>query len=97
VHLKPVAGENLEPILRSQLKHGYGRFPGLSFAASAIGFRFVVPPELDRGHESHFALVLNRFLDCLDQGHWPGGLPARIRMRYTLLAQAQELALRPDK
>jgi predicted dehydrogenase len=97
VHLKPVAGENLEPILRAQLDHWQVGFPGLSFVPSAIGFRFVVPPELERGHESHFALVLNRFLDYLEQGHWPEALPARIRMRYTLLAQARELALRLDK
>jgi hypothetical protein len=97
VQLKPVAGENLEPLLWAQLEHWQMRFPGLSFTPSALGFRFEVPPELDRGHESHFALVRDRFLDYLDQGHWPEALPARIRMRYTLLAQAQALALRLDE
>jgi hypothetical protein len=38
-----------------------------------------------------FALVLNTFLDHLDRGTWPQALPARIRLRYTLLAQAQDL------
>jgi len=54
----------------------------------------VLPPALEQGHESHFALVLNAFLDHLDHGAWPEALPARIRMHYTLLARARELALR---
>jgi hypothetical protein len=54
----------------------------------------MLPPGLDQGHESHFALALNAFLDHLDRGVWPEALRARLRMRYTLLAQARDLALR---
>ena len=97
IHLKPMRGENLQPVLETQLERWQGVFPGLSFIPSPIGCRFVVPPDLDHGHESHFALVLNQFLDYLDQGQWPESLTDRIRMRYTLLARAQELALSPDK
>jgi hypothetical protein len=53
-----------------------------------------LPQALDLGHEYQFALVLNAFLDHLDRGTWPQALPARIRMRYTLLAQAQDLGRR---
>jgi hypothetical protein len=37
--------------------------------------------------------VLDAFLDHLGQGAWPEALRARIRLRYTLLARARELAL----
>jgi hypothetical protein len=68
-------------------------FPGLSVEPYDIGFGFVIPPALDHGHVSHFALVLDAFLEHLDRGQWPESLRARIRLRYTLLARARELAL----
>jgi hypothetical protein len=93
LHLEPVAGINIEMALHSAIDQWQDRFPGLSVAPSDLGFRFVIPPELDHGHEGHFPLVLNTFLSHLDRGAWPESLRARIRMRYTLLARARELAL----
>ena len=93
VHLAPVAGIDLEPMLRAHVAGWQEHFPGLAWVSSDLGFRLVTPPALDRGHESHFPLVLDTFLDYLDRGSWPQALPARIRMRYTLLAQARQLAM----
>ena len=70
------------------------QFPGLAGEPSSLGVCLRLPPALEFGHESQFALVLNTFLDHLDRGTWPQALPARIRMRYTLLAQAQDLGWR---
>jgi hypothetical protein len=53
-----------------------------------------LPPALELGHERQFALVLHTILEHLDRGTWPPALPARIRLRYTLLAQAQDLGRR---
>lgn len=93
LHLEPVAGINIEMALHSAIDQWQDRFPGLSVTPSDLGFRFVIPPGLDHGHEGHFPLVLNTFLSHLDRGAWPESLRARIRMRYTLLARARELAL----
>ncbi|WP_089938019.1 putative oxidoreductase C-terminal domain-containing protein [Candidatus Entotheonella palauensis] len=93
LHLEPVAGVDVEPMLKNAIGQWQDRFPGLSVAPSDLGFRLVIPPGLDHGHESHFPLVLDTFLDHLDQGEWPESLRARIRMRYTLLARAREMAL----
>jgi hypothetical protein len=38
-------------------------------------------------------LVLDAFVVLLVRGQWPESLRARIRLRYTLLARARELAL----
>jgi hypothetical protein len=84
----------LEPILQRLLAQWQERFPGLACTPVAGGIRLLLPSALDQGHESHFALVLNAFLDHLDRGVWPEALRARIRMRYTLLAHARDLALR---
>jgi hypothetical protein len=93
LHLKPVAGMHIEPVLHDAIDSWQDPFPGLSVAPSDLGFRFVIPPGLDHGHERHFPLVLDTFLGHLDRGQWPQSLRARIRMRYTLLAMARELAL----
>ncbi len=93
LHLEPVSGIAIEAALHHAIDQWQDRFPSLSAVPSDIGFQFVIPPELDRGHESHFPLVLKTFLDHLDRGQWPAPLRARIRMRYTLLAKARELAL----
>lgn len=92
VHLQPVADFALGTALASAVDDWQKRFPGLSYAPSDSGFRLIAPAGLDRGHESHFPLVLDEFLDCVDKG-WPPAAMERIRARYTLLADARELAL----
>jgi len=94
LHLHPVAGVVLEPILHRVLVQWQERFPGLAYTPAARGTRLQLPAALDQGHESHFALALNAFLDHLDLGVWPEALGARLRMRYTLLARARDMALR---
>ena len=93
--LHPAAGVALDPILQRVLAQWQERFPGLACApAAAGGVRLLLPAALDQGHESHFALALNAFLDHLDRGVWPEALRARLRLRYTLLARARDLAWR---
>jgi hypothetical protein len=94
LHLHPGPGVVLEPILHRVLAQWQERFPGLACTPAACGVRLQLPSALDQGHESHFALALNAFLDHLDRGPWSEALRARIRLRYTLLARAHDLALR---
>jgi hypothetical protein len=84
----------LEPVLDQVLAQWQARFPGLAWTPAADGVRLQLPAVLDQGHESHFALALNTFLDHLDCGGWPEALRACLRLRYTLLARARDLALR---
>ena len=76
------------------LPSGRSTSPGWRATPASLGVRLLLPPALEQGHESHFALALNAFLDHLDRGTWPEALRARMRMRYTLLARARDLALR---
>ena len=74
----------------------WGReFPGLSRRGSSHGHEIVIPDGLQTPHEAHFAMVLDDFLDVLDSNEWPGALAARIRSRYTLLANAHERGSNP--
>jgi hypothetical protein len=94
--LHPTTGVVLEPILDRVLAQWQERFPGLTWTPAAGGVHFRLPVALDHGHESHFALALQAFLDHLDRGVWPEALRARLRLRYTLLARARDLALREN-
>ncbi len=91
--LHPTPGVVLEPLLDRVLAQWQERFPGLAWTPTGGGVRFRLPSALDHRHESHFALALNTFLDHLDCGVWPEALRARLRLRYTLLARARDLAL----
>ncbi|MCP5029910.1 MAG: hypothetical protein GY929_26870 [Actinomycetia bacterium] len=67
-------------------------WPGLEMVESDVGFELVMPPDQSGGHETHFAQVLDRFLDLVDRGEWPAADAAAIRTRYTLLAGARDFA-----
>ena len=76
----------------------WGReFPGLARRASRHGHEIVIPAGIQSPHEAHFAMVLDDFLDLLDANEWPEALAARIRSRYTLLANACECAVHAER
>ena len=94
MHLEPTAGAAIGTRLDEAVAEWQEDFPGLGIEALDDGFRFTVPDALRSTHESHFAMVLENFLDYLDAGRWPQWLSPSIRMRYEIIARARELALR---
>ena len=91
--LEPVAGVEIEAALYESIAHWQEDFPGLGLTPTDKGFELVIPEALRSTHESHFAMVLENFLDYLDAGRWPQWLTAGIRMRDELLARSRERAL----
>jgi predicted dehydrogenase len=64
-------------------------FPGVGVTLLAPDqYEIVIPPELDAGHESHFASVLDDFVGTIDDGRWPAARAAATLAKYTLLAEA---------
>lgn len=93
VHVQPRPGQaGVEAALRACANDLQTEFPGIGVAESPLGFELTVPSELRTGHETHFAMVLESYLDFLDANEWPDALNERIRMRYQLLANAQSIA-----
>ena len=88
------AGVDIERDLRNAMADWQGDFPGLGIEGSNDVLRVTIPDTLRSTHESHFAMVLENFLDYVDAGRWPHWLTRGIRMRYELLARSRELALR---
>jgi hypothetical protein len=71
----------------------YARVEMVSLGGGGDGWLIRVPGA--PGHEEHFGMVLESFLDFIadhtpGEGieRWPATLPAAMRMRYTLLANA---------
>lgn len=94
LHVQPAAGVDLEPALAEAVAEWQEDFPGLAFTRTGIGFELRIPRRLRTSHESHFATVLEQFLDYVDVDCWPHWLLPGIRLRYELLARSRELALR---
>lgn len=93
MHIVPRANADIEAALSDAIADWQKDFPGLACEPASDGFKFVIPEALRTTHESHFALVLESFLDYIDAGRWPSWLTPAIRTRYSLLARARELAL----
>ncbi|MBT5082652.1 MAG: hypothetical protein HOK21_08870 [Rhodospirillaceae bacterium] len=77
--------------LKPALEQWREEFPGLEAEASMDGYLMHLPIQSHIKHEFQFPLMLAQFLDLVDNaalGAWPADLAARIRTRYTLLAQA---------
>jgi predicted dehydrogenase len=91
LRLVPGAGETLP--LEAAVAGWQREFPGLVAEPEADAFHLRLPRALVSTHEEHFAMALDVFLDRLEEGSWPRRLSRRIRLRYTLLAKARELAL----
>jgi len=72
-----------------------GDFPGLGYEVAPGGFRMTIPGALQTGHETHFAEVLESFLDYVDTGHWPADLGSDLIAKYTLLASARTHSHQP--
>ena len=93
MHLVPHPGFDIERPLSEAVASWQEDFPGLGIEPRDHGFRFTIPDALRSSHESHFAIVLESFLDYIDSGRWPDWLVPGIRLRYEVLAHAREVAL----
>ena len=74
----------------SDLVDGWrSELPGVGLkAAKGRRWEIVIPPAVDAGHESHFALVLDTFVRAIDDGAWPAALAERTLAKYALLSDA---------
>jgi len=96
LRLRPNAEIELLPVLQQKVAAWQRDFPGLSFEIVEDCFRLLIPDAVKITHEDHFPLLLDYYLDLLEQGHFPEALADNIRARYTLLANAWDLALAND-
>ena len=85
-----VEPHNGDPRALLDLVDGWrSEMPGIDLkAATGRRWEIVSPPGVDAGHEAHFALVLDTFLDAIDAGVSPAPWAERTLAKYTVLAAA---------
>jgi predicted dehydrogenase len=72
----------------AMVREAQADFPGVHVQRRDEASEIVIPAGLDGGHETHFTLVLDRFLESIDDGRWPVDVAARTLAKYALLADA---------
>ncbi len=70
------------------------RYPGLSAVPEKNALLIQIPDSLRTTHEQHFYRVRDAFIENLDQGIAPPEHRPCILAKYTLLAEAREMALK---
>ena len=93
LYIEPVGTiPNYEEILNNNLAKVQTTFPGVTLKKAARGWEVVIPDQYKEGHEAHFARVMERFLQYLDNKSLPEWeVPNMIAKYYTTTA-ALELA-----
>ena len=84
---------SIESSLAKAIADWQEAFPGIAMEPSDNGFRIHIPAALRTGHESHFAMVLEQYLDYLEHDNAPATLASTMATRYRLLAEAQAAAV----
>ncbi|MDH3680350.1 MAG: hypothetical protein OEV40_10430 [Acidimicrobiia bacterium] len=92
IHVGSSADHHLTARVSECLDDWRAELPGLTMRPSPLGYELVIPAALDTPHEATFPLVLDDFLDQVDQDRWSAVTAHRIRTRYTLLARAHDEA-----
>ncbi len=83
---------DLSQALNSAIKEINNDMPGVSISSARGGWKVNIPEEYHKGHESHFADVMKRYLQYLKDGKLPGWeVPCMIAKYYTT-AKALEMA-----
>jgi predicted dehydrogenase len=91
-----VPGEDksrVEKAIRDCLTRWSDRYPGLSIVPEKNALLIQIPDNLRTTHEQHFYRVRDAFIENLDQGTEPPEHRPCTIAKYTLLAEAREIAL----
>jgi len=92
--------EPAEGVSRDQLKAAMeesfavleAKYPGIGLESTDAGWRINIPDEYRVGHEAHFAQVMERYLEFLQQGALPEWEIINMKTKYALTTEALEKA-----
>jgi predicted dehydrogenase len=96
LYVEPVAGNDnaaFEQALQAALKQLEGKYPGLSLEKSAKGWKIVIPAKYKVGHEAHFAQVMERYLQYMQQGSLPAWEVPNMLAKYYTTTKALEMSV----
>src|SRR5260221_1085678 len=71
----------------TQFKTIEGNYPGVGLKKINTGWEVIIPDRYKEGHEAHFAMVTEKFLNFLEKGNMPSWeVPNMIAKYYTTTA-----------
>ncbi len=96
LYLRPTAQADrdaVEQALEQAVANLQPEFPGMEVTPEGDEWRFDIPDELHLGHEAHFSLVANRFLQYLEEGTLPEWEVPNMITKYYITSQARNMAM----
>jgi hypothetical protein len=98
LYVEPAPGADvgeLERSLHAAIDKLQSEYPGLSLKSDRRGWQVVIPAEQLIGHEAHFRLVTEQYLNYLAKGRLPQWEIDFMKAKYFITTQALQLASRP--
>lgn len=95
LYVEPAEGvsrEQLEAAMEEGFSDLEAQYPGIGLESTDAGWWITIPDEYRIGHEAHFAQVMERYLEFLEQGSLPEWEIANMKTRYALTTEALEKA-----
>jgi hypothetical protein len=80
-------------ILTEQLMSIQAKFPGVGIEKNTAGWKITIPEKYNEGHESHFARVMEKFLQYFKEGKLPAWEVPNMIAKYYTTTSALEMAL----
>ena len=95
VYVEPAEGltaEEVEPAIIDAVEQLQDQYPGAGYEFSDYGWKLNIPDEFHYGHEAHFGMVAQSFLDYLEEGRLPEWEVPNMITKYYITTQAREMA-----
>ena len=95
LYIEPVnAGDaSYANVLKEQLKSIQAKYPGVEIQKNLAGWKVIIPEKYNEGHESHFARVMEKFLQYFKEGKLPAWEVPNMIAKYYTTTSALEMAL----
>ncbi|HUS00577.1 MAG TPA: putative oxidoreductase C-terminal domain-containing protein [Chitinophagaceae bacterium] len=79
--------------LKEQLRSIQSKYPGVDIQKNTTGWKVIIPEKYNEGHETHFARVMEKFLQYFKEGRLPVWEVPNMIAKYYTTTSALEMAL----
>ena len=96
LYIEPVKKEALTEWKNSLEKAFSGlqkEYPGIELKEVKNGWEIIIPEQYKKGHEEHFALVIKKYIQYLEEGKMPEWEISGMLAKYYTTTEALEKAL----
>ncbi|HVZ26900.1 MAG TPA: putative oxidoreductase C-terminal domain-containing protein, partial [Sediminibacterium sp.] len=93
LYIEPIAkGPAYEKAVSAAIQKIDDQYPGVSLKKNDKGWEVLIPEKYKEGHESHFARVMNKYLDYLQHHNMPAWEVPNMLAKYYTTTEALKMA-----